>query len=97
MESTIYTVAGKTFELQHHGVKGMKWGVRKDRKKSGTTQRTDTVQRTNSAISDEQAAKRRRRGAIAGAIAGGASALTAAVVTTMILRKIGNNSVSQYI
>lgn len=29
MESTIYTVNGKEFELQHHGVKGMKWGVRK--------------------------------------------------------------------
>ncbi len=24
-------------ELQHHGVKGMRWGVRKDRKPSGTT------------------------------------------------------------
>ena len=32
MESTIYTVNGKSFELQHHGVKGMKWGVRKARK-----------------------------------------------------------------
>lgn len=32
MESTIYTVNGKEFELQHHGVKGMKWGVRKARK-----------------------------------------------------------------
>jgi hypothetical protein len=31
MESTIYTVDGKEFELQHHGVKGMKWGVRKAR------------------------------------------------------------------
>jgi len=31
MESTIYTVNGKTFELQHHGVKGMKWGKRKAR------------------------------------------------------------------
>lgn len=29
MESTIYTVAGKEFELQHYGVKGMKWGRRK--------------------------------------------------------------------
>ena len=29
MESTTYTVNGKDFELQHHGVKGMKWGVRK--------------------------------------------------------------------
>lgn len=31
MESTIYTVAGKEFELQHYGVKGMKWGHRKAR------------------------------------------------------------------
>lgn len=31
MESTIYTVAGKEFELQHYGVKGMKWGRRKAR------------------------------------------------------------------
>jgi hypothetical protein len=31
MESTIYTVGGKEFELQHYGVKGMKWGVRKAR------------------------------------------------------------------
>lgn len=29
MESTIYTVGGQEFELQHYGVKGMKWGVRK--------------------------------------------------------------------
>jgi hypothetical protein len=29
MESTTYTVAGQEFELQHHGVKGMRWGVRK--------------------------------------------------------------------
>lgn len=32
MESTIYTVGGRDFELQHHGVKGMKWGVRKKSK-----------------------------------------------------------------
>ena len=32
MESTTYTVDGKQFELQHHGVKGMKWGVRRARK-----------------------------------------------------------------
>ncbi len=28
MESTVYTVSGRAFELKHHGVKGMRWGVR---------------------------------------------------------------------
>lgn len=31
MESNTYMVAGQTFELQHYGVKGMKWGRRKAR------------------------------------------------------------------
>lgn len=31
MESNTYTVDGQEFELQHYGVKGMKWGVRKAR------------------------------------------------------------------
>lgn len=29
METTMYTVGGKDFELRHYGVKGMKWGRRK--------------------------------------------------------------------
>ena len=31
MESTTYTINGRSFELQHHGIKGMRWGVRKKR------------------------------------------------------------------
>lgn len=34
MESDTYTVNGREFELQHHGVKGMKWGKRKARPQS---------------------------------------------------------------
>ena len=36
MESNTYMVAGQKFELQHHGVKGMKWGVRKNRIRSNS-------------------------------------------------------------
>jgi SHS2 domain-containing protein len=36
MESTIYTVAGREFELQHYGVKGMKWGRRRYQNSDGS-------------------------------------------------------------
>lgn len=36
MESTVYTVSGRAFELQHHGIKGMRWGVRRFQEKDGS-------------------------------------------------------------
>lgn len=57
MESNTYTVNGIEFELQHHGVKGMKWGKRKAR--------PEAVGRTSggkqSAMTEEDRAKEARR------------------------------------
>jgi len=49
MEYTIYTVDGKEFELKHYGVKGMKWGKRKN------------VYDINAAYYNKRAAKLERR------------------------------------
>ena len=34
------------YEIYHHGVKGMKWGVRKDKKKSGSSKRSGGRKKT---------------------------------------------------
>lgn len=57
MESTTYTVAGQEFELQHHGVKGMKWGVRKAR------QEYKNLAKTKRKIQDAKGKYRHAKGA----------------------------------
>lgn len=57
MESTIYTIDGKEFELKHHGVKGMKWGRRKARPEA-TGRNYSGKQSTDT---DEAARKQARR------------------------------------
>lgn len=59
MESTIYTVDGKEFELQHYGVKGMKWGRRKARPDYAGQARTA---RESAAEWDEMAKYAEQRG-----------------------------------
>lgn len=44
MESTTDMVAGQMFELQHYGVKGMKWGVRRARKTAARMAKLHTKQ-----------------------------------------------------
>lgn len=60
MESTIYTIDGKEFELKHYGVKGMKWGKRKARPEPIGVGRRGGKTSTDSAEA-EAAAKEARR------------------------------------
>lgn len=77
METTIYTVDGREFELQHHGVKGMKWGRRKARPQavghtSGGKQSTETDE---AAMKEARRRKVKRAAMIGAAVVG--TALTA--------------------
>lgn len=71
MESTIYTVAGKDFELQHHGVKGMKWGRRKARPEPVGVGRRGGQAATDSPEAQDAAKEARRKRVKRAAIIGG--------------------------
>lgn len=80
MESTTYTVGGKQFELEHHGVKGMKWGKRKARPEAVGTGRRGTSGTADSSEAQAAAKEARRKKAKRALVVGAAvvgTALTA--------------------
>ena len=77
MESTTYIINGKEFELQHHGVKGMKWGKRKARPESVGTGRRGTSGTADSSEAQAAAKEARRKKAKRAAMIGAAVVGTA--------------------
>lgn len=109
MESNMYTVNGKEFELQHYGVKGMKWGRRKARPEAtGNGRRggqTDNSPEAQAAAKEARRQKAKRALKIGAAVVGTALAAYGAVKLHSAVREKnyqyrmaqGSKAIDQYI
>lgn len=71
-----------SYELYHHGVKGMKWGIRKDRKNGGSS--------SGSSSSDKSARNKRIAKTVAGMVVMGATVAAAAALYTKNSQAVNN-------
>lgn len=101
MEST-YTINGKQFELQHHGVKGMKWGVRRYQRKDGSLTSAGR-KRYNEGENPNSERNKKIAKRVAAAVVMGATVSAAAVLyaknpkaVNQVISKVGKSTIEGF-